>query len=62
MNIETLALLRVEEHRHSEVQSRYAISPISGFEYVKARPGQRRVTSEEIYELLKDFPRATCSM
>jgi hypothetical protein len=56
MKTETSHPLRVEEARAPEVESRYAISPISGFEYVKARPGQRRVTSEEIYELLKDFP------
>jgi hypothetical protein len=56
MKNETPNPLRVEERRPAEVESRYAISPISGFEYVKAQPGQRRVTSEEIYEFLKDFP------
>ena len=39
-----------------EHESRYAISPISGFVYVKAKPGQARVTSEQIRELLADFP------
>jgi hypothetical protein len=40
----------------AEHESRYAISPISGFWYVKARPGQARVTSEQIREWLADFP------
>ncbi len=30
--------------------------PITGRRVVAARPGQRKVTSEEIYALLRDFP------
>jgi hypothetical protein len=41
----------VAEHR-----SRYAIDERTGLEYVKSRPGARKVTSEEIRELLEDFP------
>jgi hypothetical protein len=56
MKIETRSRVRIEERPSPEVESRYAVSPISGVEYVKARRGQRQVTSEEVYELLKDFP------
>ncbi len=56
MNTET-DLQRVEpETSETELDSRYAISPLSGFLYVKARPGQPRVTSEQIREWLADFP------
>jgi hypothetical protein len=37
-------------------EDRYAIDPRTGFEYVKRRPGQRMVTSEEILKELEDFP------
>ena len=40
----------------AEHESRYGISPLTGFPIVKARPGQARVTSEQIRELLADFP------
>jgi hypothetical protein len=56
MKTETPDLLCVEERQSAETPSRYAVHPTSGLEYVRARPDQRRVTSEEIYELLKDFP------
>jgi len=49
-------LLCVDERQPAELPSRYALNPTSGVAYVRARPDQRRVTSEEIYELLKDFP------
>jgi len=39
-----------------EHRSRYAFSPLTGCPIVKARPGQARVTSEQIRELLADFP------
>jgi hypothetical protein len=56
MKTETPHLLCVDERQPAEVPSRYVVDPISGFEYVRARPDQRLVTSEEIYEQLKDFP------
>jgi hypothetical protein len=40
----------------AEDESRYAISPISGFTYVKARPGVPMITSEQVREWLADFP------
>ena len=39
-----------------EHQSLYDFSPLTGFPIAKARPGQARVTSEQIRELLADFP------
>jgi hypothetical protein len=47
---------RVLAELRREHESRRAISPLTGLAYLKARPGERKVTSEEIYELLKDFP------
>ncbi len=40
----------------SQSEDRYAIDERTGIEYVKSRPGARKVTSEEIRDLLKDFP------
>ena len=40
----------------TEDDDRYAIDPRTGFEYVKRRPGERLVTSEEILKELEDFP------
>ena len=40
----------------AEHRSLYAFSPLSGCPCVKARPGQAPVTSEQIRELLADFP------
>ena len=40
----------------SEDDDRYAIDPRTGFTYVKRRPGERLVTSEEILKELEDFP------
>ncbi len=37
-------------------EDRYGIDPRTGFEYVKRRPGERMVTSEEILKDLEDFP------
>jgi hypothetical protein len=39
-----------------ERESRYARHPVSGFWYVKARPGAPLITSEQVREWLKDFP------
>ncbi len=36
--------------------NRYGRDEVTGLEYVKARPGQRMVTSEEIYKELEEFP------
>jgi hypothetical protein len=35
---------------------REVISELTGLPVVTARPGARKVTSEEIYAILKDFP------
>jgi hypothetical protein len=40
----------------AEHKERYAINERTGLEYVKRRPGQRLVTSEEIRKELEDFP------
>lgn len=40
----------------SRDEDRYATDPRTGLRYVKRRPGERTVTSEEIRKLLEDFP------
>lgn len=35
---------------------RTVISKVTGLPVVTARPGARKITSEEIYAMLKDFP------
>jgi hypothetical protein len=35
---------------------REIVSPITGYHVVTRRPGQRMITSEEIKEMLEDFP------
>ena len=40
----------------SEDEDRYAIDPRTGFEYVKRRPGERMITSEDVRKELEDFP------
>ncbi len=39
-----------------ELGERYVRDELTGFVVVKARPGDRRVTSEEILAQLEDFP------
>jgi hypothetical protein len=39
----------------SRTEDRYEIDERTGIACVKARPGARKVTSEEIRELLEDF-------
>ena len=56
MNTETDLPPIVPKDADAEHCSRYAISPLTGFPIVKARPGQPRVTSEQIREWLADFP------
>lgn len=49
-----------DERERPQIESpdedRYAVDPHTGFEYVKRRPGERLVTSEEILKELEDFP------
>ena len=35
---------------------RIAYSKVTGYPYVTARPGVPKITSEEIWEMLEDFP------
>lgn len=37
-------------------EDRYGYDEVTGMAYVKRRPGDRMVTSEEIYKELEDFP------
>jgi hypothetical protein len=37
-------------------KDRYGRDEVTGLEYVKRRPGERLVTSEEIRKELEDFP------
>ncbi len=37
-------------------EDRYGIDEQTGFAYVKRKPGERLVTSEEILKELEDFP------
>ena len=45
-----------DEELRIEHRSRYAIDEHTGLAYVKSPRGARKVTSEEIRELLEDFP------
>jgi hypothetical protein len=38
------------------MQPREVICPITGYHVVARRPGQRSITTEEIKEMLEDFP------
>ena len=37
-------------------EGRYGYDDVTGMAYVKRRPGDRIVTSEEVYKDLEDFP------
>jgi hypothetical protein len=37
-------------------EDRYGYDEVTGMAYVKRRPGDRMVTSEEVYKELEDFP------
>lgn len=37
-------------------ENRYGYDEVTGMAYVKRRPGDRMVTSEEVYKELEDFP------
>ena len=47
---------RERAHVESTDEDRYAIDPRTGFEYVKRRPGEPLLTSEEVRKALEDFP------
>lgn len=47
---------RERPQTQSKDEDRYAIDPRTGFEYVKRRPGERLLTSEEVHKALEDFP------
>ncbi len=38
------------------LEERYGVDPLTGGVYVKAAPGEKSVSSEEIYKMLEDFP------
>ena len=40
----------------AEFDKYFGVSPRTGFPYVKSRPGAPMVTTEEIHDMLKDFP------
>jgi len=45
-----------ESELEARVEPREVICPITGFPVVARRPGQRMITTEEIKEMLEDFP------
>lgn len=49
-----------EQRERPEVEStdedRYGVDPRTGFAYVKRRPGESLLTSEEVRKALEDFP------
>jgi hypothetical protein len=46
----------VEAQELAERNDRIGYCEITGHTYVKAPPGARKITSEEIREMLEDFP------
>jgi len=47
---------RLEKPLPERTGPRIAYSKITGYPYVTARPGVPKITSEEIREMLEDFP------
>ena len=45
-----------QPHRPDFDEDRYGVDEATGFLYIKKRPGDRMVTSEEILKELEDFP------